>query len=510
MIGKNIMEVISTIDMRKALIKSFRASLAKLTFATERTNEDVRHQIVTILSSLESKAFISAISSILQIMQADLQSRAGSKTEFQLGSEAAEDHLLMLTGTFQGALHMQILNTISDSFAAILSHVDRNNNLFLLLDSNLEFLWQYLFKISFNPKNVVVHNSNNNTSNAAKLGNRGGKSNALRSRATKDTLVKSDGFANNPFSSKFPFSFYLCPLLDSMRNSTQHAAEHQLRGQFSTMGMELGLADDIDAVYIGHYVHDLVCIKCRPVVGLTRESQSQLVIQILEMMGAGHSALPDAVSNEEHSIAATTASSPVRGEEHSTAGMVVETSEDHNTAAAAAISTVLEQVRPLYSQQANPRLSCLASVHHRFWKIERIIDLYFELMNNFAPVLPRVLAFFQEKRSELDDGSTSSPASGPAIVSSVSIDGTVHKQLLDIFLESLEPWTGLSWDWSSSLSSSGGSSSMTAGSSHNGFDAWLLQVDSAHSHVHSLVDLIEDHTLRTQIKLRWSRIGTVI
>lgn len=37
-------------------------------------------------------------------------------------------------------------------FQVLLSHIDRNNNLCAILQSDLSELWSYLFSLSFNPE----------------------------------------------------------------------------------------------------------------------------------------------------------------------------------------------------------------------------------------------------------------------------------------------------------------------------------------------------------------------
>ena len=115
MIGKSMAEVLSGLDMRKVLTKSFRSALSKLVFAYERTNEDVRQQIMTILRTLEDANFVARIRELLLVMHNEIKTdkRGG---DFELEG-ATDERILMLAGTFQGALHLRILNTVSFLFA---------------------------------------------------------------------------------------------------------------------------------------------------------------------------------------------------------------------------------------------------------------------------------------------------------------------------------------------------------------------------------------------------------
>jgi hypothetical protein len=439
MIGKNLIDVMGCVDMKKALIKSFRTSLAKLTYSSERTNEDVRHQIVTILRCLESPAFVSSINSVLLAMQAALQEKfAMNKKDFELGSEAVEDHLLLLTGTFQGALHMQILNTIADSFAIILSHIDRNSSLSLWLNPEFAALWEYLFKISFNPSTALTFSSVGSRLAARNV--KGSGTAGATKRVNKDTIVKTDGFDSCPFDARFPFSFYLCPLIDSMRKIAEHAPEYQLRGQFSTLGLELNLDKPLDTKLIQNYLYDIVCMKCRPLTNVSRVDQTRLVNFLLEMacdqVGATRTgAIPASVEAD---------------------AMVVE----ENSTSASSSSAFDER-----------ELCYLTSIHHRWWRIERIVDLYCELLNVLPTAVAPILQCVVSQHNQ-----------------HAVVDAALHKRVLDVCLATLEPWEGVYWKNSS-------------------VDSWLLTLDSARPHINSLVDLMASaDALSSAVRRRWLRL----
>lgn len=96
MIGKSMGEVLVGLDMKKVLRKSFRSSLSKLVFVYERTNDDVRRQIVTILRTLEDDRFVATIRELLLQMYSAVKMDKKRGGDFEL--EGATDERLVSRG----------------------------------------------------------------------------------------------------------------------------------------------------------------------------------------------------------------------------------------------------------------------------------------------------------------------------------------------------------------------------------------------------------------------------
>ena len=111
-------------------------------------------QILSVLKSLELNAFLDTLKTVFnQILVASETS--SMNLNVVLGAQAVDDSLLQLAGTFQGALHLQITNSIADCLALVFSHSCRNGNFQLLLSQ--EPVWNYLLRLSFNPSVIGTH-----------------------------------------------------------------------------------------------------------------------------------------------------------------------------------------------------------------------------------------------------------------------------------------------------------------------------------------------------------------
>lgn len=96
MIGKSMLDVLSGLDTKKLLLKSFRSSLSSLVFPHERTNGDLIFQIKTIIKALDDVVFVDAVKVFLNAM---LVASPKTESNFELD---ADDRLLLIAGTFQG------------------------------------------------------------------------------------------------------------------------------------------------------------------------------------------------------------------------------------------------------------------------------------------------------------------------------------------------------------------------------------------------------------------------
>ncbi len=225
-------EVIRNLDLKLVLSRCFRTALSRLVYLHERTNDDVRRQILFISEALCDDDFVSASRRVI----ASMVKRSGLSLD--LLSAANQGQQLAIAGTFQAALHRQITETVSSFFALLLSHIDRNS-CFQLLGPNARLsshssaengqmirkVWLKLFERSATDMNLGFNRFVN-------LGEQAG-------RSLNKVEVPSDG-KGAAFDSQFPFSFYLVPLLESFRQTTETSSspETALQQQFELLNID--------------------------------------------------------------------------------------------------------------------------------------------------------------------------------------------------------------------------------------------------------------------------------
>jgi hypothetical protein len=212
--------------------------------------------------------------------------------DFDISAASLDSRELQLAGTFQTALHMKILNTVSTIFGRIIACIDRNSNMSLCLDPSLTERWVELFKRAFSLPDV-------------------------KAKAEDDYIVISDGYGGDPFRAKFPFSFYMSSIFDSMRRAYEFQPELTLRSQLEMVSLASFQAEQ-DEQTINNYMFDLCCIKCKQVKSYSRDLQTGILARILCL-----------IANEDV---------------HSTV-----------------------------------KLSYFSQIHYYLWQGERLIELYFEL-----------------------------------------------------------------------------------------------------------------------------------
>lgn len=193
----------------------------------------------------------------------------------------------------------------------------------------------------------------------------------------------------------------------------------------------MGLLESLNPDLVIRYVHDLVSMKCRPVKGLSRADQALCLYGLLEMMCPGGKSDPE--------------------------------------------SKIVDATR---------QITHIAVIHHRFWYLERIADLYFELMNVLEPEHILEMTRYLESQRAMN-----------AIVSP-----ELHKGLLDLLLLTLEPNSEF---WQSIAAEKFSAVYLVR------YDKWISVINVARTHVESLVDLIDDLTLTAEIKIRWERLGEI-
>jgi len=134
MIGKSMSDVVAELEMKKVLAASFRPALAMLQYPSGRSNLQVREQIVHLLSLMDQPFIVDLFAGLVREMI-----QKSKSYELDVASIAQDDEsALARSGTFQGALHNQIIAAVAKTLAIALSHADRNNTLRLLTEKSLQ------------------------------------------------------------------------------------------------------------------------------------------------------------------------------------------------------------------------------------------------------------------------------------------------------------------------------------------------------------------------------------
>lgn len=189
----------------------------------------VRAQIAVILQCLQDKDFV-------DIVRRELTGMVSAfKLELDLAAVTESGGQNALVGTFQEALHHQIIDALAGLFAILLAHMDRNSGLSLYKEHT--GLWLYLCKKTFADLGVVERHKIHKT---VTMGGR-----------ARPVEVPSDGAGRVPFAAQFPFSFFLSGAIESLRETTSTIAAEKglaggqaeaLRAQFKLLGLEMSLA----------------------------------------------------------------------------------------------------------------------------------------------------------------------------------------------------------------------------------------------------------------------------
>lgn len=191
---------------------------------------------------------------------------AGNKLD--LVSLAQKEDDLILAGTFQAALHRKIQDIVSNYFAVLLGHMDRNGGLNLVGErkDNIRALWLYLSTRSMSDLDVYS-----------------------RSARRNHVEVPSDGSSGRNFQSRFPFSFFLSGLLHSMRVTAESRADTEaaLTQQFALLNLEMGLDGELSEALIRRYVYDFTAMHCMYTEKIGRQHQSDIVYAVLTLFNGG-------------------------------------------------------------------------------------------------------------------------------------------------------------------------------------------------------------------------------
>jgi hypothetical protein len=222
-----------------------------------------------------------------------------------LTAGALPDAALRLGGTLQGSLQLRLLQSVSALLAVALSHASRSASLELLAELSssssssgeesgsvqrqqcAQQLWASLFEESFVAMGVYERAVPALTAMNSSSNSRSGSESDSSSAAL---IVTHDGYGGSTYASRFPFSFYIARVLDSVVRHSSSAAALEL--QFTALvphsapllqRLLLLYTHSPDKVtrLLQSYLHDLVCMKLPPVALLSREEQTAVVWQLL-------------------------------------------------------------------------------------------------------------------------------------------------------------------------------------------------------------------------------------
>eukprot|EP00656_Telonema_subtile_P027205 TRINITY_DN2923_c0_g1_i1.p1 TRINITY_DN2923_c0_g1~~TRINITY_DN2923_c0_g1_i1.p1 ORF type:complete len:2755 (-),score=765.54 TRINITY_DN2923_c0_g1_i1:91-8355(-) len=272
-LGQSLTEIVSEMELSPVLLAYFRGALTRISYSYERTNAEVRDQISSLVSDIESPEFIGVLTQLITVMVQSLDGDDDGKLD--ITAAAREPLQLTLAGTFQASLHRQISEIVSKMFAILLGHMDRNNNLKLFENTDLSHLWLDLFKTSWE---------------RSRLFDRW----IPLIRAPEKVFqveVSSDSAGRRPFKARFPFSFFVNGLVESMRGAAESSSEavHEgLQGALNNVLQYDWIAPgQLSRDLIEKYVYDHTCMRVPEVAALDavqgRQLQAKLTMRLLEL-----------------------------------------------------------------------------------------------------------------------------------------------------------------------------------------------------------------------------------
>lgn len=125
----------------------------------------------------------------------------------------------------------------------------------------------------------------------------------------------------------------------------------------------------------------------------------------------------------------------------------------------------------LLSVGTDKKITSLTEIHYRYWLLERIIDIYFELINSYPNCLNNITNYILNDMKEVSSDS--------------------HYHILVHIFTILEPW-GSHWtDHDMNIKE---------------YHSWIITINNISIHVESLFDLITDKELYKQAMNQWIRL----
>ena len=249
--------IASTLHLPSALMTIFRASLSRMTYKRPRGIIDVQRQIRTLIQILQGDSdFIAAVEESLR----NVIAKSGAKLDVMAAASKNQ-----VERSFQAALHRQIRDVLASAFALLLSHIDRNDGMALIQDTTVRQIWLHLYRKSIS----TVFQAQ------AKQISRNGK-----------VQVASDG-RGAPFACRFPFSFFLCDVIEGLRRIRSEKPMDLIQQQLGRLKLSHNLDGVLSEDLLKRYVYDLACMQCKASRTMTRQDQSALTWLVLKLKNQG-------------------------------------------------------------------------------------------------------------------------------------------------------------------------------------------------------------------------------
>jgi MoxR-like ATPase len=333
--SKKLSTIVEGLKMKPLLMREFRRALSQLQYQHKRSYRNVHQHIDLVVSYLQDEklGFVDMLKDeILAIMR-------DNADDLDLVDGARKASRLTAAGTFQAALHIQIVDSISAIFTFLLEHMDRNYGLPLLQDEKKKPIWVSLFH-----RYMATQKSSFTMQDDMKQ--------------KRQAIVKCDAAYTNRkkrrerFVMRFPFSYFLSKVLDDLKEVANTAGnpEDYLKTQFKMQFKANDVEDQLSGEFKGElgqkllfdYVYDFTCMHCAKVEGLDRDTHASAVWQIL-----------------------------LHGNDGSA------------------------------GTNAEPSLTTLAAVHARYWHVEKHLKIYFSLVDVVPASAESVGAFLTGLRTPL-------------------------------------------------------------------------------------------------------------
>ena len=292
-------------------------------------------------------------------------------------------------------------------------------------------------------------------------------------------------------------------------------------------------------------------MKFRTVPGLTRERQTDVLANVLRMVACvctDETARCRGISGDEDGEGDdTTAHNPIR-----ISGVGEGDMDDMatNTATATATTSMpLVPSEPSVSTRSAPtratRLTHLSQVHFCLWRVARLLELYFDLLAvvsmqaHSAPLISFLCGLSnsevgvgvgagdrvggiggEEKETEREklDGNIENFSDGASLLQT-KFDDAFHTEVVARFVGLLDPsvaWRQYNTHDATVNSGTFGSSSISrntnnainaASSARLFLSQWADQVEAMSTPMRSLIDLVEDTTLKARCQQCWFRLS---
>eukprot|EP00397_Hematodinium_sp_SG-2012_P001310 GEMP01001311.1.p1 GENE.GEMP01001311.1~~GEMP01001311.1.p1 ORF type:complete len:1772 (+),score=331.23 GEMP01001311.1:164-5317(+) len=215
----------SVVNFGEVLHSVVRHSLAQLSYPDRRTLDDATRQIRLLLDlGRDEPGFVDVLQRyISHIMDA---SESTSCDDWCVDI-ARKPHTVALAGSFRNALQKRMLDVVSAALSALLTQLDRNDNLRLIKHEGFLHLWLRLATCVLNQPYVFF------------LGEAAIDASARSQLATFRFNVGCDaGARGHHFRARFPFSFFVAKKIEGLRELAQGAIS-SLERQFHMTGLHI-------------------------------------------------------------------------------------------------------------------------------------------------------------------------------------------------------------------------------------------------------------------------------